>query len=166
MLNEIATRQSIRRYTDEVIEEEKIIELLKAGMRAPSARNTQDWKFYVITGKDNLEKVSMLTPYSGMMKQASCALVVCTDLDLALNEIYGYIDASAAIQNILIEAVHQGLGACWCGIGPVEERIQAYREYLELPESILPVGVISLGYPNEERPLEERFDLSKVRFIR
>lgn len=166
MLKEIKQRQSIRKYTKQEIEESVLLELLHAGMRAPTARNTQDWKFYVITGEKNLETVSNLTPYSKMIKDAKAAIVVATDLSFALNEIYGYVDASAAIQNILIEAVHQNLGACWCGIGPVEERIEAYQKYLDLPASIIPVGVISLGYPDEEKPLQERFDLDKVRFIR
>ena len=158
MLKEIKKRQSIRKYKDTPIEKEKIIEILKAAMNAPTARNTQEWKFKVITNKEALDSMVNLSPYTSMMQEAPCAILVSADLNKAINIEYGLINCAAAIENMLIEAVNQGLGTCWCGIAPVEQRIKEFKNYFKLTENEYPVGVVALGYSNENKPLVDRFD--------
>ncbi len=69
MLNEVWTRQSIRRYENRDVEDEKLMELLRAAMHAPTARNTQSWRFMVIRNRKALDEMTTLQPYTGMMKQ-------------------------------------------------------------------------------------------------
>lgn len=76
MLTEIWTRQSIRRYEDRTVEKEKLEELLRAAMHAPTARNTQSWRFMVIRNRKALDEMTTLQPYTGMMKTAPCAILV------------------------------------------------------------------------------------------
>ncbi len=64
MLKEIKQRQSIRKYKNTLVEKEKIVEILKAAMNAPTARNTQEWKFKVITNKTALNDIVNLSPYT------------------------------------------------------------------------------------------------------
>lgn len=118
MLTEIWTRQSIRRYEDRTVEKEKLEELLRAAMHAPTARNTQSWRFMVIRNRKALDEMTTLQPYTGMMKTAPCAILVMGDQKATDLDEYLYCDCSAAIQNILIEARHQGLSTCWCAVGP------------------------------------------------
>lgn len=164
MLEEIRVRQSIRKYTDQPIEEEKIIALLKAAMRAPTAQNRQEWRFLVVQDRESLDNIATFSPYTGMMKQAQAAIIVLGDREVTPTDAYIYVDCAAAIQNILLEGVHLGLGTCWCAIGPNEERIEAFKNYFKFPNAHLPVAVIAVGYPNETKQWIDRFDENKITF--
>ena len=61
-MNSIFHRISVRKYEDKPVEKEKIMEILKAGMQAPSACNQQPWEFYVVTDKEKIQKLSKVTP--------------------------------------------------------------------------------------------------------
>ena len=109
MLEAIKQRQSIRKYQNTPVETEKINSLLEAAMNAPTARNTQEWKFVVITNREALNDMCNLSPYTTMMKEAPCAILVLADLEKAINKEYGLINCAAAIENLIIEAMHQEL---------------------------------------------------------
>lgn len=126
MLKEIKQRQSIRKYKNMPVEKEKIIELLKAVMNVPTARNTQEWEFKVITNKEALDNMINLSPHTAMMSEAPCAILVMANLNKTINIEYALINCAAAIENMLIEAVNQGLGSCWYGIAPIEQRFKDY----------------------------------------
>ena len=64
-MENIFHRVSIRKYEDKPVEKEKILQILKAGMQAPSACNQQPWEFYVVTDKEKILELSKATPYSG-----------------------------------------------------------------------------------------------------
>lgn len=164
MLEEIRVRQSIRKYTNQPIESKKITALLKAAMRAPTAQNKQEWRFIVVEDKKTLEEISSFSPYTGMLKNASAAIIVLGDKEVTPTDAYIYVDCAAAIENILLEAVHQGIGTCWCAIGPNEERIKAYVDYFKLSDTLLPVAVIAMGYPDETKPLVDRYDETKITY--
>lgn len=164
MLKEIKNRQSIRKFRPDPVEPEKLESLLRAAMQGPTAANRQDWRFLVVQDRKTLDDITTLSPYTGMMKQAAAAILVSGDRDVFEQDGYLYVDCAAAIENILLEAVHLELGACWCGIAPNEERIADYRKYFSLPESYLPVGIVALGYPAEQRPFADRFDEKKITY--
>lgn len=166
MLDEIAQRQSIRKFTKQIVEDEQITTLLKAAMRAPTARNTQSWRFMVVTNREALDTMIDLQPYTGMMKSASCAILVMGDTTANPQPEYLYVDAAAAIENILLEAVHIGLGACWCAIGPSPERIDHFRSYYTIDERYLPIAAIAIGYPDEQKEIQDRYDPAKVTYYR
>ena len=83
MLKEIKKRQSIRKYKDTAVEKEKITEILKAAMNAPTARNSQEWEFKVITNRTALNNMVNLSCYMAMMQEAPCAILVIANLDKA-----------------------------------------------------------------------------------
>lgn len=166
MLKEIYQRQSIRKYKTKPVEQEKIEELLKAAMQAPTARNNQTWRFLVITNRRQLDEMTELQPYTGMMKTAPCAILVMGDKEASADEGYLYLDGAAAIENILIEAVHQGLGTCWCGIWPKKERVEGFQKKFFLPTEYIPIGIVAVGYADEEKPVQDRFDAAKIRYVR
>lgn len=166
MLKEIETRQSIRKYKEKKVEDEKIQELLKAAMNAPSARNTQEWRFIVMTNKQTLSDMTTLSPYMNFVKDAPCAILVIADLNKAINKEYGMINCSAAIENLLIEVVHQGLGACWCGIAPNEDRIIGFQKYFQLKDNEYPVGLVSIGYSDQERPMKDTYCEEYIRYVK
>ena len=162
----ILSRRSIRKYTAEPVPEPQIKELLEAAMSAPSAANQQDWQFVVINERQILDEVPKLHPYSQMLREAPLAILVCGDEHLETNKGYWIQDCSAATQNLLIAAHAIGLGAVWLGIYPREDRVAALRELLGIPEHVIPLSLISIGYPAEQKPRADRFDASRVHYNR
>lgn len=161
-LENIFTRRSIRKYKPEKIKDSEITKLLEAAMSAPSAGNQQIWHFIVVEDKKKLVEVTNFHPHSQMLKGASHAIVVCADLE---NEVYpGYWiqDCAAAVQNILLAANAQGIGSCWLGITPRQDRIDGAKVLFNLPENVQPLAIISLGYPDEEKGPSERYDKTRI----
>ena len=76
----IFKRRSIRKYKDEPVSDELIDKLLRAAMAAPSAGNEQPWHFVVVKDKETLKRLSKLSPYASMLKDAPIGIVVCGDL--------------------------------------------------------------------------------------
>ena len=158
----ILSRRSIRRYTSKPVPEELIKELLEAAMSAPSASNQQPWQFVIIDDRRILDEIPKFHPYAHMLKEASWAIAVCGDQSLATMSGYWVQDCSAATQNILIAANAKGLGAVWLGVYPREERAKTAQKLLGLPEHVVPLCFISIGYPAEEKPPSNRYDESRV----
>jgi nitroreductase len=160
----IFNRRSIRKFKNQLIDKEPIELIIKAAMHAPSARNTQSWQFLVIFDKKMLNAITKVHPYSSMMTEASHAILVCGDKNLEPNEAYCNQNCSAATQNILLAAHAKGIGSVWLGVYPREERVKGISALFELPEHILPVSLIALGYPNEKPKLPDRFVPDKVHY--
>jgi len=163
MLKEIFDRRSVRSYTDEPVTKEQITELLRAAMNAPSAVNRQEWRFVVLTRRADIDKVQELIPFNKMMLEAPVAIIVSADQKAAVTEGHSYLDCGAAIENLLLEAVHQGLGACWCGLAPVEKNVVDFRATYGIPADQIPMGVIAVGHP--AKPVEPRVDQYKEEYV-
>lgn len=167
MINTINKRRSIRKYQNKPIEEEKILTLLKAAMNAPTARNCQEWRFAVVTNRELLKHLAEeVSPYTSMVKDAACAIIVSGDLNVTPSKEYICTDTAAAIENLLLAAVECDLGCCWCGIADNEERVSCTRKLLSLPDNYYPTGMIAIGYPAEEKEPNNRFDPNKVTYYR
>lgn len=153
-------RRSIRVFTDQVVSEESVDVLLQAAMSAPSAAAKDPWRFVVVRDPLTRQKIAEALPNGKMIASASVGLVVCGDLEAAHDRQLSYLlqDCSACIQNLLLAAHLLGLGACWLGVHPREDRIQRLTEILGLPSGILPVGGIALGYPGEQKEPRTRFN--------
>lgn len=163
-MDAILNRRSIRKYTDQPIPDDIIKELLKAGMSAPSAGNQKPWHFIVINEREILDEIPKFHPYAQMVKQAKSAIVVCADLSLEKHPGYWVQDCSAATQNILLAAHDKGLGAVWVGLYPREERVAGMTKLLNIPENVIPLSLIPLGYPAEQKDYIERYDPDRVHY--
>ncbi len=160
----ILTRRSIRRYTDEPVNQNDIELLLKAASYAPSANNYRPWHFLVITEREMLDKLSVVHPYAKMLKHAPLAILICGDS--SVQEMTGYqaVDCSAATENLLLAAHAIGLGGVWLGVYPREQRMKDIKNLFQLPENINPVNLVSIGHPAEEKPFPERFNKEKIHY--
>ncbi|MCK5067007.1 MAG: nitroreductase family protein [Bacteroidales bacterium] len=163
VLDYILDRRSIRRFSDQKIDSETIKAILTAAMYAPSAVNLQPWHFVVIDHWPMMEKIMEIHPHARMLQTASHAVVVCGDLQLQHDDGYWVVDCGAATQNLLLAAHSLGLGSCWVGIHPREERRTAFSRLLSLPSHVLPFALVALGYAEEQKPRPERFHAEKVK---
>lgn len=158
----IMSRRSIRKYLDQSISEEIITNLLKAAMAAPSAGNQQPWHYIILDDREILQQIPEIHPHAKMVMEAPISILVCGDLTLEKYKGFWVQDCSAAVENILIAVEEQGLGAVWCGVYPMEERVVAFRKLLNIPEHVIPMALIPIGYPAEEKEPADRYDLSKI----
>ncbi|WP_295935296.1 nitroreductase family protein [uncultured Alistipes sp.] len=163
-LDVIMTRTSIRSYQDRPVSADTVELLLRASMAAPSAMNRQPWAFVVVDDKELLRKLSESLPYAKMAAAAPLAVVVCGDLSKGdnLEGAWWMSDAAAASENLLLAAHTVGLGAVWTGVYPRSERVQAVREVLGLPEQIIPLNLIPIGYPADKPAPKQKWAPEKV----
>ena len=150
VLENIATRASVRAFKRDAIPNDLIQKLLKAGMAAPTALNAQPWHFIVIHDQGQLSSLSVASPYTGLLADAPLAIAVCGDITKKApgdEGIYWSQDACAATENILLAAHAMGLGATWTGSYPIEARYKLAQKVLSLPDNLIPVSIIAIGYP-------------------
>ena len=150
----IFKRKSVRKFRDEKVSDEKIENLLKAAMQAPSSCNSQPWEFIVVEDKDTLQKLSDCRAGGvKMLREAACAIVVVGDKEASDVWIE---DCSAVMSNMHLMAHYLGLGSCW-----VQGRLRKaedgrdteafVREILGYPEQYGLQAILTIGVPNEEK---------------
>lgn len=162
-MKEIFERRSVRSYTSEDVSAQDEDLLLRAAMQAPSAGNEQPWHFVVIRDREVMLEIEGSQQYATMLKTAPMAVVVCGDRACAKYPHEFWVqDCSAALENLLLEAVHLGLGAVWMGVYPVPERVENLKRILGLPESVYPLGIVAVGHPDKAPQPADRFDASRV----
>lgn len=160
----IFTRRSIRKYTDALVSQEDITLLLSAAMSAPSAGNAQPWRFIVVQAQAQRDAIARLHPYAQMAPKAPLCIAVCADTQAEKYPGFWPQDCSAAIQNLMLAARGKGIGTVWTGIYPIADRVAAFQELFKLPEHIIPLGVVVVGYPDQPFTEHNRYDAQKVRF--
>ena len=165
-MNSIFHRVSIRKYKDQPVEKEKILQILKAGMQSPSACNQQPWEFYVVTDKEKIKQLSKCTPYAGCAAEAPVVIVpVYRTEELPASQMIA-IDMGICIENMWIETDELGLGGVCIGISPIPEFMDAVRQVLNIPKNFEVFSLFSLGYPDEVRVQQERFEENRIHFVR
>lgn len=158
----ILTRRSIRKYKDKIVNKDQVNEIIKAAMYAPSGFNNQPWQFIVIDKREMLHEIFKIIPHAEMLKQASAAIIICGDKNSEQDINLIALDCSAATQNALLAIHALGLGAVWISAYPAEETITGLKNLFKYPENIIPISILSIGYPDEEVTAEERFKPEKI----
>ena len=161
-LDAIRTRRSIRLFHPTPVPPELLHSLLEVACLAPSAGNQQPWQFLVLDDSALLRKVPLFHPSAKMLLTAPLVVLVCGDLSREKYKGYWMIDCAAATENLLLAAHAMGLGGCWLGIYPREDRMEGIRKLIVLPPSIVPFALVALGYPAEKKPPEHRFSDDRV----
>jgi len=160
LIDTIYSRRSIRRYTEEPVSEEQIKTLLEAAMAAPSASNRKPWHFVVITERETLGRLAEAHKYAKMLHEAPVCISVCGDQ--SVSERFWVQDCSAATENLLIAATALGLGAVWCGVYPSQERVEAIGKILGIEAPVVPLNIIAVGHPAEEKEPRTQYDEGRV----
>ncbi len=160
----VRQRRSVRRFEDRSLPPEMVDTLLEAAQWAPSGGNLQPWHFYVVEEASVREQMVDVAKGQTFVAEAPMIIVVCADPDRSAERyhergrtLFCLQDTAAAVQNVLLAAVHLGLGACWIGLFDEEECSQV----LSLPPHLRPVAMIPVGFPAQQprvrprRPIEE-----------
>lgn len=163
-LSFIFKRRSVRSYAGEPVSKEMVKDLLEAAMAAPSACAKDPWRFVVVRDRDRLARIADGLPNGKTLPKAAVGIVVAGDMDAAHSGELSYLlqDCSAAIENILLAATAFGLGACWLGIHPREDRVAHVMSLMKMPDSWVPVSVIAIGWPVDSQPPRTRYKETSV----
>jgi nitroreductase len=166
MLEVIRKRRSVRSYLDRPVEKEKIGEILRAAMFAPSANHRRPWEFVVVKDKETKNKLSSATPWASFAAEAPLIIVVCADESISREWLE---DASIVGAHIYLETTNQGLGTCWIQVRdsttPDGRNSEEYvRELLRIPDNFRVVALFPVGYPAEKLPphSDQEFEQTKI----
>jgi len=146
----ILSRRSIRRYENKDIPEEILQQILETGRQAPSAVNRQPIRFVIVNDHDVLKNLcdNLITRF---VKYAPLAIVGCANTKSLLTGKWAVVDATIAMENMVISAWSLGIGSCW--IGACNEK--KVKELLKIPDEWKVVALLTFGYP-AEKPKERK----------
>ena len=163
--NSIKKRRSVRSYLDKKVSHSDIIKILESGHYAPSAGNSQNWRFIVIQ-ESNKEELSRHCSSQLWMQEAPVWIVVVSDNEKIKKEYpktwkkLTTQGCAASIQNMLLQATNIGLSSCWVSVSSELK----FKHLLKIPEYVEIEGVITIGYSNE-KPIEKRKSLEFLTFF-
>ncbi len=146
-------RYSVRKYTRQKVEKEKLAKILEAAQVAPTAANRQPQRLIVVESATGLEKLKK----AAQTFDAPLAIIVCANYDQSWKRSYdrqdsAYIDASIVTNHLMFEATDLGLGSVWVmSFNPVTIRTE-----FNIPQNIEPVSILIIGYPDMENPDPEK----------
>lgn len=159
----ILNRRSIRKYKNDAVEKEKIIQVLEAARLAPSACNAQPWRFIVVEDaalrasifEKGLNNIVVANKWA---KDAPVIIAVCSKTQIAVHNIaekiqgveYHLIDIGIASEHLVLKAEELGLGTCYIGWFNGKQ----IKKILNLPNSYKVECLITLGYPDESIELK------------
>ena len=152
----IKERRSIRKFKNDPIPDSLINKIIEAGILAPSAGNLQRRKFIVLTG-DAKKNFKVPTVGRFQLGDEPVLIVVCGDTRPVekygkLADLYLKMECAASVQNMMLAAHACGLGTCWVGSFDVGEA----KRLLKLPEHLMPVAIIPLGFADEKPGMPPR----------
>lgn len=168
VMQNILSRKSVRTYTDQPVSRAQIDTLLRAAMAAPTGRDMRPWKFIVVDDKEMLKTLAGRLPYAKMLPEAQAAVLICGDLSVTDDKgnpsTNWMFDCSAATENLLLAAESMGLGAVWTAVYPYDERLRHVMEVMQLPDYIVPLNVIPIGYPKGNPQPKDKYDADNIHY--
>jgi nitroreductase len=164
MLNLIKTRRSIRKFTSQKIEDEKLNQIIEAGTWAPSGLNNQPWKIAIIKDPHTRNSLAPLTRYSPIIEGAPVLIVVFLDKDESYDRTKDIQAIGACIQNMLLAIHVLGLGGVW--LGEILKNKDTVSKVLDAPDNLELMAVVALGHPSEKDRKGSRKGLDKVVFLK
>ena len=150
----IASRRSMRKFTDEELSQEDVVTLMKAALMSPTSKNSQACQFIIVDNKETLQKLALCKEH-GAAFLADAALAVVVIADPIVSDVW-IEDASIASIMIQLQAEDLGLGSCWV---QVRERSHSsgmpageyVREVLDVPLQLQVLSMIGIGHKGIER---------------
>jgi len=157
-VNCIKTRRSIRKFLDKEIPDEIIRKIIELAQYSPSSRDSQPWEFIVIKDSETKKKLVEIKEKENEDTILGAKIIIIVCVDKKRSEIRWIEDGTCATMNILLAAHDLGLGAVYVtGYSNTKpESTVKIKELLNLPESVIPVTIIPIGYPDESEKLDDK----------
>jgi nitroreductase len=166
LLDAVKGRRSIRRFKDTPLPSPFLSTLEESLLEAPSAGNLQSRRFYFVFRDETRRRIAKAAYNQDFIQEAPLAVVCCANLKIVDHygergrSLYCLQDVAASVQNLMLVAYSLGLGTVW--VGSFDEK--EVGKILNLPDTIRPVAIVPVGYPDENPPPPERFRKDRVIF--
>jgi nitroreductase len=159
----LANRKSVRSFDAKPVSREDLMAICEAARLAPSACNSQTWRFIAVTDPDHIKRIcrEAMRPVipNRWLAEAPLLIVGCSQLDLIANRIgasvtgieYYRIDLGIAMEHMVLKATELGLGSCWIGWFSAAN----VKRILNIPKRIKVSAMLAVGYP-KDAPLKKR----------
>ena len=160
VLEAIGRRYSCRAYQDKPIEQDKLDSVFEAARLAPSAKNTQDWRFVAVTDKETKRRVAETTNRPEVFQKAGAIIAACSNSDevMRCGQAIGPIDVAIALEHIALQAAELGLATCWIGSFFTGKA----REILDIPADVAIIELMAIGYPADSKKEPQREPMEKI----
>lgn len=158
----IFNRRSVRRFKEEPISDDQLHILLKAAMAAPNAFESNEWEFIVVQSAAGKKQIAATSHHAKPALHAAAVIIVCGNKNMERFTEVMVQNCCAAIENILICAADMDLGSLWLGIGP--DTSTKLRQAFQIPNYVLPIGMVAVGTAAENLPPHDRYFAEKVHF--
>ena len=142
VLGNMASRRSVRSYEDRKVPHEMVERLLRAAMAAPSAKNRQPWEFVVVDERVILDALADRLKYAKMLAHAPLAIIVCAETKIRHSD-------GSVTENPFWEASDP-------------ERSSAVKSVIEMPETVMPLCVVPIGFPAGEESPKDKWNPAKI----
>ncbi len=163
-MDSISTGRSIGEYSGKRVSDDLVKKLLQSAIASSSAGNRQPWEFIVVRDRNRLIEITQVHQYSQMLKEADVAIMICGDESREKDDGYWIQDCATITENILIAAEELGLGAVWLGVYPNEDRVESIKNIFNIPQSVIPLAIVSIGYHVEDKEPASRYIEDKIHY--
>ncbi|MDD5450509.1 MAG: nitroreductase [Desulfovibrionales bacterium] len=160
VLKAIYERRSIRDFSPMPVAEQQVMEIIRAGSWAPSGLNNQPWRFVVVKDSKTKEEIAGQTRYHSIIETAPVIVAVFLDRKAMYHEVKDIQAIGACLQNMLLAAHAQGLGAVW--LGEILKNKDRVREIVSLPSHLELMAVLAIGHPAHHNQTSERKGLNEL----
>lgn len=168
VMQNILSRKSVRSYTNRPVSRAQLDTLVRAAMAAPTGMDTRPWKFVIIDDKNAMQQLAAKLPRAKMLAEAQAAIAVCGDMSVLSKDgkpsRNWMLDCSAATENLLLQAEAMGLGAVWTAGYPYPDRLEAIKSALSLPDHIIPLNLIPIGYPKGDPQPKDKYNKNNIHY--
>lgn len=156
----LKSRRSIRKFKPESPPRELVLKALDIARYAPSAKNSQPWRFILVEDPEVKSKLANIHIWAKPLKEAPLAIVVACHVDES--PVSYMLDCANATVYLLLALHAVGLGAVWI---QALRNIEEVRRILNIPNSAIPVAIIAIGYPDESPPPRPRKPLGELVYL-
>ncbi|MDQ7837505.1 MAG: nitroreductase [Thermodesulfobacteriota bacterium] len=160
VLKAIYERRSIRDFSPMPVDEQQIMEIIRGGSWAPSGLNNQPWRFVVVKDAKAKEEIAGQTRYHSIIETAPVIIAVLLDRKAMYHELKDFQAIGACLQNMLLAAHAQGLGAVW--LGEILKNKDRVREIVSLPSHLELMAIVAIGHPAHRNQTSERKGLNDL----
>lgn len=160
MLKAIYARRSVRDFSPKPVNRQQVMEILRAGSWAPSGLNNQPWRFVLIEDLKVKAEIAGQTRYRSIIEEAPVIIAVFLDREAMYHEVKDIQAIGACLQNMLLAAHAQDLGAVW--LGEILKNKDRVREILALPAHLELMAVVAIGHPAHGDQTSERKELKEL----
>lgn len=160
-MDAILNRRSVRKFDmTKKVSYDTLVDLCRYGEAAPSAKNQKGRAYVIVDDEDLIQKLSGVSPNAAFLMSCPAVIaVIGLDSSTLRSARLHHQDLAAATENILVAAASKGIGSCWIGITPIEERVTLCDALLKVTDGAHTFSLIALGYPQDENAF---YDANKL----